>query len=154
MHIFFEKKWPVKSKKTSEIVKNCLFSSFQHLIDLKLLLDSEYPIKSSPLLHKIRRKTRRSHLNSIPPRMLELFFDVKLNFKGFSHALENLDEFSHVWILFVFHANSDTKAAFTKTKVAPPRQNGKKVGLFSTRSPHRPNPIGKNYTWIALFQMV
>merc|ERR1712170_89620 len=29
-----------------------------------------------------------------------------------------------------------------KTKVAPPRLNGKRVGLFATRSPHRPNPIG------------
>jgi len=26
--------------------------------------------------------------------------------------------------------------------VAPPRLNGKRVGLFATRSPHRPNPIG------------
>jgi tRNA (Thr-GGU) A37 N-methylase len=31
---------------------------------------------------------------------------------------------------------------FSKTKIAPPRLGGKRVGLFSTRSPHRPNLIG------------
>ena len=36
--------------------------------------------------------------------------------------------------------------SFVKTKVAPPRLKGQKVGLFSTRSPHRPNPIGLTLT--------
>ena len=42
-------------------------------------------------------------------------------------------------IIFLFHKNG---AASTKAKVAPPRLNGAKVGVFSTRSPHRPNPVG------------
>ena len=42
-------------------------------------------------------------------------------------------------ILFIFHKNNN---AHTKAKVKPPRLNGKKVGLFSTRSPYRPNNIG------------
>lgn len=41
--------------------------------------------------------------------------------------------------MFVFHKNNN---AFTKAKVRPPRLNGAKVGLFATRSPYRPNPIG------------
>ncbi|XP_052099417.1 tRNA (adenine(37)-N6)-methyltransferase-like [Mytilus californianus] len=55
------------------------------------------------------------------------------------HSLEDLEEFSHVWLMFVFHKNNNR---FTKAKVKPPRLNGKRVGVFSTRSPYRPNPIG------------
>ena len=58
------------------------------------------------------------------------------------YALEGLENFSHIWILFHFHENSEDGRNFVKTKVAPPRLKGSKVGLFSTRSPHRPNPIG------------
>eukprot|EP00057_Strongylocentrotus_purpuratus_P022748 XP_011677222.1 PREDICTED: nef-associated protein 1 [Strongylocentrotus purpuratus] len=42
--------------------------------------------------------------------------------------------------MFVFHENSQEN--FTKAKVKPPRLDGKKVGVFASRSPHRPNPIG------------
>ena len=39
----------------------------------------------------------------------------------------------------MFHKNNNS---YTKAKVKPPRLNGKKVGLFSSRSPYRPNNIG------------
>nr|XP_022332662.1 tRNA (adenine(37)-N6)-methyltransferase-like [Crassostrea virginica]XP_022332663.1 tRNA (adenine(37)-N6)-methyltransferase-like [Crassostrea virginica] len=55
------------------------------------------------------------------------------------HSLEGLEEFSHVWLIFVFHKNN---TQYVKAKVKPPRLNGKRVGLFSTRSPYRPNAIG------------
>lgn len=42
-------------------------------------------------------------------------------------------------LIFVFHKNN---VQYVKAKVKPPRLNGKRVGLFSTRSPYRPNPIG------------
>lgn len=42
-------------------------------------------------------------------------------------------------ILFVFHKNGHLSC---KAKVQPPRLNGAKTGVFSTRSPHRPNAIG------------
>ncbi|XP_068951471.1 tRNA (adenine(37)-N6)-methyltransferase isoform X2 [Petaurus breviceps papuanus] len=42
-------------------------------------------------------------------------------------------------ILFVFHKNGHLSC---KAKVQPPRLNGMKTGIFSTRSPHRPNAIG------------
>jgi tRNA-Thr(GGU) m(6)t(6)A37 methyltransferase TsaA len=53
-------------------------------------------------------------------------------------SLEGLEDFSHIWVFFVFHKNPP----FYKPKVFPPRLNGKNVGVLSTRSPHRPNPIG------------
>lgn len=63
-------------------------------------------------------------------------------FNNPAHALENLADFSHVWLIWVFHANAAPAASAVKAKVAPPRLNGTRVGVFSTRSPHRPCPIG------------
>ena len=55
------------------------------------------------------------------------------------HSLHSLDQFSHVWLLWSFHQN---ERPAVKAKVAPPRLGGERVGVFSTRSPHRPNSIG------------
>lgn len=51
-----------------------------------------------------------------------------------------LQEFSHIWVLFIFHENTNEDAS-ASAKVIPPRL-GRRVGCLSTRSPHRPNPIG------------
>jgi tRNA-Thr(GGU) m(6)t(6)A37 methyltransferase TsaA len=59
---------------------------------------------------------------------------------GYEDALEGLEGFGHVWVLFVFHRNVDQDRGWSP-KVLPPRAE-RKVGLFATRSPHRPNPIG------------
>lgn len=50
-----------------------------------------------------------------------------------------LEGFSHLWLLWWFHANTNQKV---KGKVHAPRLDGKTQGVFATRSPHRPNPIG------------
>lgn len=55
-------------------------------------------------------------------------------------ALRGIEEFSHLWIVFVFHESVTEK--FQPT-VRPPRLGGNtRVGVFATRSPFRPNPIG------------
>ncbi|KAM4052743.1 tRNA (adenine(37)-N6)-methyltransferase [Anomaloglossus baeobatrachus] len=67
---------------------------------------------------------------------------LKISKKVFNnpeHSLMGLQQFSHVWILFIFHKNGHLSC---KAKVQPPRLNGAKTGVFSTRSPHRPNAIG------------
>jgi tRNA-Thr(GGU) m(6)t(6)A37 methyltransferase TsaA len=56
--------------------------------------------------------------------------------KGFEHALEDVGTWERLWIVFVFDRVTGWRA-----KVQPPRSDRKR-GLFSTRSPHRPNPIG------------
>lgn len=53
-------------------------------------------------------------------------------------CLNSLDEFSHFWIIYNFHKNE----SHAKPKVYPPRLEGESVGVFATRSPHRPNLIG------------
>ena len=42
-------------------------------------------------------------------------------------------------MLLTFSGRSKSQV---KSKVRPPRLGGEKVGLFATRTPHRPNPIG------------
>lgn len=55
-------------------------------------------------------------------------------------AFEGLEGTSHLWIQFVFHANRREQ---WKPKVKPPRLGGNKtLGVFATRSPVRPSPIG------------
>ncbi|EFC50205.1 predicted protein [Naegleria gruberi] len=56
-------------------------------------------------------------------------------------ALDGLENFSHCIIMFVFHENS--LESQDKVKIRPPRMNGNgKVGIYATRTPHRPNSIG------------
>ena len=55
-------------------------------------------------------------------------------------AIDGLQSFSHIWVLFIFHLNTTGKKK--ASKIAPPALGGIKVGVLSTRSPHRQNPIG------------
>jgi len=56
------------------------------------------------------------------------------------HYVDGLAAYSHVWLLFLFHDNGG--GIGLRAKVQPPMLDGEKTGLFATRSPHRPNPIG------------
>ena len=59
-------------------------------------------------------------------------------------ALDGLTGFSHVWLLYDFHENTNAgkPAERIKAKVHPPGMGGGRIGLFATRTPHRPNAIG------------
>lgn len=56
-------------------------------------------------------------------------------------VLSGIEQYSHIWVIFEFHANTDTEHS-RRTKIRPPRGDGVKVGQLATRSPHRPNPLG------------
>jgi tRNA-Thr(GGU) m(6)t(6)A37 methyltransferase TsaA len=62
--------------------------------------------------------------------------ELEPNF-NFEQALADLEGFDYIWILWWFH-----QAKTWKPKVRPPRGEEIKRGVFATRSPHRPNPIG------------
>ncbi len=63
--------------------------------------------------------------------------EIKL-FSGlnFEQALTDLEGCSHIWIIFGFHKNQNWKPL-----VQTPRSN-RKIGVFATRAPYRPNPLG------------
>lgn len=55
-------------------------------------------------------------------------------------AFEGLEGFSHIWLIWEFDRNAHSANSLT---VRPPRLGGnKKVGVFASRAPYRPNPIG------------
>ena len=76
-----------------------------------------------------------------------------------ARSVSGLEDFSHLWIIFVFHDNikhapaaampDDASPAVSAVNIGwrqtarPPRLGGKEeVGVFASRSPYRPNPIG------------
>jgi tRNA (adenine37-N6)-methyltransferase len=96
---------------------------------------------------------------------------IELTIENAMDMIQGLEGFSHIWIIFVFHLNTtpssktstnqssnssqtthNKKSKKTKdtsskrhypTKISPPALGGtEKVGIFSTRTPHRVNPIG------------
>ncbi len=55
-------------------------------------------------------------------------------------ALRGLEGFSHLWLVWVFHQAAGRPWSPT---VRPPRLGGnRRMGVFATRSPFRPNPVG------------
>ena len=57
-----------------------------------------------------------------------------------ANALRGIEQFSHLWLIWQFSENKD--AGWSPT-VRPPKLGGNaRLGVFATRSPFRPNPIG------------
>lgn len=57
-----------------------------------------------------------------------------------AEIVRGLEGFSHIWVIFAFHA---VPLGQWKPTVRPPRLGGnQRLGVFATRSTHRPNPIG------------
>lgn len=55
-------------------------------------------------------------------------------------ALRGIGQFSHLWLIWEF---SEAKRSSWSPTVRPPRLGGnERLGVFATRSPFRPNPIG------------
>lgn len=63
---------------------------------------------------------------------------IKLNpYCNFEQAVQDLEGFERIWLIYGFHLND-----WWKPLVSPPRFRERKIGLFATRSPFRPNQIG------------
>lgn len=57
-----------------------------------------------------------------------------------AEAVRGLSDFSHLWVMFIFHQT--TEGGWRPT-VRPPRLGGNaRMGVFATRSTFRPNPLG------------
>lgn len=80
---------------------------------------------------------RQPNLADKAPGTLEFFPEFAR-----PEAVRGLEQFSHIWLIFVFH-RAVKKGGKWSAMVRPPRLGGnKKVGVFASRSPFRPNPIG------------
>ncbi len=83
-------------------------------------------------------------MTSSADAVIELFPHVQPE-----QSLQGLADFSHLWVVYWFHQNSNTRF---HAKVHPPRLGGESIGVFATRSPHRPNPIGLSLVKIEKIQ--
>jgi tRNA-Thr(GGU) m(6)t(6)A37 methyltransferase TsaA len=66
------------------------------------------------------------------PGVIELLPDCNLE-----HATLDLASWERIWVIFWFDRNEGWRP-----KVLPPRSTDGRKGVLSTRSPHRPNPLG------------
>jgi tRNA (adenine37-N6)-methyltransferase len=85
----------------------------------------------SPLATKVEA-ARQPRAAADSPALIEL-----LPGRNFEHALADLASWELIWVLFWFHLNPGWRP-----KVLPPRSTTGRKGVFATRSPHRPNPLG------------
>ncbi len=60
--------------------------------------------------------------------------------RGFEMALRDLDGFDRIWLVFAFDRNKGTWRPTARPPIAAPGR--RRVGLFASRAPYRPNPIG------------
>ena len=82
---------------------------------------------------QVKFQARHQPAESAPERnVLELMPGC-----NYEPALRDLAGFSRVWLLWWFHRNTDWRP-----QVLPPRGPARRRGVFATRSPHRPNPLG------------
>lgn len=73
----------------------------------------------------------------VPELTAELEFEPEFRSP---EAVRGLEAFSHIWLIWQFSENADRGWSPT---VRPPRLGGnRRVGVFASRSPFRPNPLG------------
>lgn len=84
-------------------------------------------VRAPQLLH--HEAPRQSGLGRGGPGVIEIR-------QGLQNALQDLAGFSHVWVVSWFHL-----ARGFRSQVMPPRDRRKR-GVFATRAPQRPNPLG------------
>jgi tRNA-Thr(GGU) m(6)t(6)A37 methyltransferase TsaA len=64
-------------------------------------------------------------------------------------AVRGLEQFDYLWLIWEFSANRQEKSLTSKLTVRPPRLGGnERVGVFASRSPFRPNPLGLSCVYI------
>ena len=99
-------------------------------------------IKLTPIAH-IRSDFKEKF--GIPRQSGLADTDAKIIFEPeyrVAEALRGLEAYSHIWLLWLFSESIPEEGKWSPT-VRPPRLGGNaRVGVFATRSPFRPNPIG------------
>lgn len=105
--------------------------SIDHLSDMTV---SPVAVIRSPFKEKFGIPRQPGLISDIPSQV------VLLPPFNRQEAVRGLEEFTHIWLIFGFHACPPFDGSMT---VRPPRLGGnKRMGVFATRGTHRPNPFG------------
>lgn len=84
----------------------------------------------------------------VPDLRAEIIFEPEYRD---SESLRGLEDYSHIWLIWEFSEALRDKWSPT---VRPPRLGGnKRMGVFATRSPFRPNPIGLSVVLIEKIEL-
>jgi tRNA-Thr(GGU) m(6)t(6)A37 methyltransferase TsaA len=99
-------------------------------------MGSELPSMTLKAIGTVRSQIKQPSRHKHEDLISEIVIDSSL-----TEALDNLDEFSHIIIIYWIH-----KSRRSSPKKVHPMGNPKHglMGVFATRSPDRPNPIGKS----------
>lgn len=129
-------------EKSKEIVKNNNENSNNNQINLRVIGLFHSPYNN-------RRGTPRQGI-LVPSAIGYIEFSSWIQPQSTLDGL--IENFSHIWVIWQFHENTNSIQQHLlsnkktllgcKAKIKPPRLNGKKIGIFACRTPHRPNPIG------------
>ncbi|WP_228445362.1 tRNA (N6-threonylcarbamoyladenosine(37)-N6)-methyltransferase TrmO [Thalassotalea sp. HSM 43] len=108
-------------------------------IRVKITMQDSFNMAPVAVIHSPYKEKfaipRQPNLVSAAHGKIELLLDCNQ-----SELIRDLEQHSHLWLLFVFHGTIERG---WKPLVKAPRLGGnKKTGVFATRSTHRPNPIG------------
>ena len=87
------------------------------------------------LIGFVRRKVKEE---DVKDKSLVCSIIVK---KGYEKALDGVEDFSHIYVIFWMHKIGDAERRTLKTHPRG-RMDLPLLGVFATRSPLRPNPIG------------
>jgi tRNA-Thr(GGU) m(6)t(6)A37 methyltransferase TsaA len=103
------------------------------------MTNNDYSVQTIGVLHSPFKEKF-----AIPrqPRLVKEAIGRLQMLEPFNHEdfVRDLEQFSHLWLLFMFHQNLEK--GYTPT-IRPPRLGGnKKVGVFASRATYRPNGIG------------
>ena len=74
-------------------------------------------------------------------------------FEQYRPGLKQLSHFSHVWVLWWAH-HVDEEQYRTHLQMQPPYAEDQVTGVFASRSPFRPNPIGLSVVLLAVVNFV
>ena len=128
--------------------KNSLNVGISYGIAANRWRDLTGTLPSTEVLHAVGKISGGHSVPQAAPRQAsydeqatQAWVHLEPRFQGrpgnFEQALQSLEGFERVWLVFGFHESQGWIP-----KVRPPRGDGEKRGVFATRSPHRPNRIG------------
>jgi len=101
--------------------------------EIKTMAEKTFPIHPIGVFHSpLTPKTGAPRQGRLAP---EIKATIEV-FPQYEKCVEGLESFTHIYVLYVF----DRSRKWTPS-VRPPKAKASR-GLFSTRSPNRPNPIG------------
>jgi tRNA-Thr(GGU) m(6)t(6)A37 methyltransferase TsaA len=98
-------------------------------------MTSKLPRMTLKAIGIVRSEIKQSSRRKFDNVVSEIVVDSNL-----TEALDNLDEFSHIIVLYWMHQRSGSVPIKVRPRGNPELSL---MGVFATRSPDRPNPIGK-----------